>query len=120
VVGDLSEALGPVVASPGENLHGFIGKVDLHPVTVELDLVYPTFAAGAFVDRCSECRLNEARMVRLDAAGCRFLALEGHRSSQPQRKLPVPLMTLNKILDGGRQVPKLQIASASQLMSNVL
>jgi hypothetical protein len=26
--------------------------------------------------------------------GCRFLSLESHRSNQPQRKLPVPLMTI--------------------------
>src|SRR6186713_2185807 len=41
-------------------------------------------------------------------------------SDQPQPKLPVPLMALDKILDRGRHVADLQVASAPQLVSNVL
>jgi hypothetical protein len=45
IVGDLAETLRPVIAAPGEDLDGVIGEMDLDPKTVELDLVYPSFAA---------------------------------------------------------------------------
>jgi len=45
IVGDLTETLRPIIAAPGEDLDGLIGEMDLDPITVELDLVYPSFAA---------------------------------------------------------------------------
>jgi len=42
---DLSEAIGPVVAAPGEHLDGGISQVDLHAIAIELDLVNPSIAA---------------------------------------------------------------------------
>ena len=47
VVGDLPEALGPVVAAPGEDLDGLVGEMDLDAVAVELDLVNPALAGRA-------------------------------------------------------------------------
>jgi hypothetical protein len=41
VVGNLLEAMRPVVAAPGEYLDSFVGPVDLNPVSVELDLMDP-------------------------------------------------------------------------------
>ena len=41
VVGDLLEAMGPVMAAPGEDLDGLVGQVDLDAVAVELDFVDP-------------------------------------------------------------------------------
>ena len=41
VVGDLLEAVGPVVAAPGEDLDRLVGEMDLDPVAVELDFVNP-------------------------------------------------------------------------------
>jgi hypothetical protein len=51
VIGDLLEALGPIVATPGQYLDAFVGEVDLDPVAVELDLVDPGFAAWDPLDR---------------------------------------------------------------------
>jgi hypothetical protein len=47
VVGDLLEALGPVIAPAGECPNALVGEVDLNPVAVELDLVDPPIAAGS-------------------------------------------------------------------------
>jgi hypothetical protein len=40
-VGDLLEAMRPIVAAAGEDLRSLVGEVDLDPVAVELDFVNP-------------------------------------------------------------------------------
>ena len=51
VVGDFLEAIGSVVATTGEHLHGFVNQVHLDAIAVELDFVDPALAAGHFVER---------------------------------------------------------------------
>src|SRR4029077_3213068 len=53
-VGDLAETLGPVIAAPGEDLDRLVGEMDLHPVAVELDFMYPARAAWHLLDGCRE------------------------------------------------------------------
>jgi hypothetical protein len=79
VVGDLPEAIGPVVTAPRENLHRFVGEVDLHPVAIELDFMDPSLAGRHAVDRGRQGRLDEAGEGRLDAQRFRLFSLEGHR-----------------------------------------
>jgi hypothetical protein len=72
VVGDLPDALGPVVAAPGEDLDRFIGEVHLDAIAVELDLVDPAIAAGYAADRGRQRRLDksgERRALTPIAAG---------------------------------------------------
>ena len=52
---------------PGENLDVIVGKVQLHPVAVEFDLVNPSRAARHFLDRGRQRGLNEIGERRLDA-----------------------------------------------------
>ena len=88
VVSDLSEAFGPVVAAPGEDLDRLVHEMDLHAVTVKLDLVKPAFAARHLFDRCRQCGFDEAGKWRLDADGWRLFSLKCHafpRRSKSQR-----------------------------------
>ena len=78
VVGHLLEAMRPVVTSPGEDLDGFVGKVDLDAVAVELDFVDPAGSGRHLRDRGCQSRLDEARQGRLDADRLRFLTLKRH------------------------------------------
>jgi hypothetical protein len=52
--------LRPIIAAPGEDLGSFIGEMDLDPITVELDLVNPSFAARYLFDGCRERGFDEA------------------------------------------------------------
>ena len=70
---DLAEAVGPVVAAPGEYLHNRVFQMDLDTVTVELDLVDPALAVWHGIDRRGQRRLDEVRhrvlaKVRRDVA----------------------------------------------------
>jgi len=47
IVADLAGTFRRVIAAPGEDLDGLIGEMDLDPITIELDLVYPSFASVA-------------------------------------------------------------------------
>ena len=78
IVGDLLEALGPVVAAPGEDLDRLVGEMDLDPVAVELDLVDPAVAGRHLLDRCRQRGFDEAGKGGLDADRRRFLTLERH------------------------------------------
>ena len=78
VVGDLLEAVGPVVAAAGENLDRLVGEVDLDPVAVELDFVNPALSGRHLLDRGRQGRLDEAGKRRLDADGRRFSTLKRH------------------------------------------
>ena len=82
VVGDLLEAVGPVVAPAGEYLDGLVGQMDLDAVAVELDLVDPARAGRHLLDRRCQRRLDEAREGRFDADRRRLLALEGHNQTK--------------------------------------
>ena len=88
VVGDLLEAVGPVVAAPGEDLDRLVGQVDLDPVAVELDFVDPARSGRHLVDRGRQGRLDEAGQRRLDADRPRFSYAETpldelHATRQP-------------------------------------
>ena len=72
-VGDLSEALGPVISAPGVDLDRFVREMNLHSIAIELDFVYPAFAAGHLLDGCRKRGLDEAGKGSLDADGRRFL-----------------------------------------------
>jgi hypothetical protein len=78
VVGDLLEALRPVVAAPGENLDAVIREMNLYPVAVEFYFMDPALAARHFVGRRRQRRFNEAGIGCLDPDRSRFLALECH------------------------------------------
>ena len=100
VVGNLAEAVRPVVTAPREDFHRLIDEVHLDAVAVELDLVEPAFAAGHLLDRRRQCWLDEARVERLGADGWRLFALEGHGSHQPQGQLAMmTLMPFDEVLD---------------------
>ena len=79
--GDLLEAVGPVVAAPGEDLDRLVGQVDLDAVAVELDFVNPALAGRHLLDRGRQGRLDEAGQWRLDADGRRFFTLKRHSST---------------------------------------
>jgi hypothetical protein len=80
IVGDLLEAVCPVVAAPGENLKAVIGEMNLHPVAVEFYFMDPALAARYLFDRGRKRRFNEAGVGRLDPCRRRLLALVSHRS----------------------------------------
>jgi hypothetical protein len=104
------------VAAAGKNLDAFIRQVELHAVTIELDLVDPASAGRHLFDRGSQRRLDESGEGRFDA-DCRGLfALKRHPLDQAQRKLPkiVPFVPLDKILDVGWHVAHLQVAAPAQ------
>ena len=69
------EALGPVIAAPGEHLDRLVREMDLHPVAVEFDFVDPAVAAGHLVDGSREGGLDETGEGRLNAYGCQSLTL---------------------------------------------
>ena len=60
IVGDLLEAVGPVVAPPGEDLGRLVGQMDLDPVAVELDFVNPALSGRHLLDRGCQGRFDEA------------------------------------------------------------
>ena len=78
VIGNLPEALGPVISAAGEDSHGLVCEMDLDAVAVELDFVNPAGPARHLLDRAGQGRLNEARQRRLDANRCRFSTLKRH------------------------------------------
>ena len=90
--------------------------MQLHPITIELDLMQPPQSAP--LNGSSQRRLNEAGEGCLDPKAS-FVGTP--RLDQPQRKLVpvVPLMALDEVLNAGRHVPQLQIAAPAQLMGNV-
>jgi hypothetical protein len=67
VVGDLPEAIGPVVTPPRENPHCFVSEMHLDTIAVELDFMDPSLAGRHAVDRGRQGRLDEAGEGRLDA-----------------------------------------------------
>ncbi|MGY4299900.1 hypothetical protein ACVWXN_007995 [Bradyrhizobium sp. i1.4.4] len=67
VMGDLLEAMRPIVSAPGENLRRLVGQVDLDPVAVELDFVNPSPAGRHPLDRGGQGRFDEAGQRRLHA-----------------------------------------------------
>lgn len=69
---DLTEALSPVVAAPGEDPDRLVHELDLHPVAVELDLVKPAFAARYLLDGRRERGFDEAGERGLRANRRRF------------------------------------------------
>ena len=124
VVGDLLEAVGPVVAAAGEDLHGLVGEMDLDPVAVELDLVNPALAGRHLLDRCRQRGFDEAGKRRLDADRRWLLALERPWSDQAhgQRQLYVAVaafVAVDEVLEEERNVAHLQIAAPAQLMGDI-
>jgi hypothetical protein len=65
VVGDLADALGPVVAAPGKDLDGFVHQMNLD--TVELDRVNPALAGRHVLGRGRQGRRDESGVGRLPA-----------------------------------------------------
>jgi hypothetical protein len=111
VIGDLLEALGPIVATPGQYLDAFVGEVDLDPVAVELDLVDPAFAAWDALDRGRERRFNEARIIRLGADRRRLLTLESHQINSAkdtitEPNVPSTTATRNRLHHGEKQMTR--------------
>ena len=80
VRGNLSKAVGPVVAATGEDLHRGVSEMNLHAVAVELDLVDPPVAGWDLIDRRRQLRFDEPRVGRLDADRRRLSPLERHSS----------------------------------------
>jgi hypothetical protein len=79
IIRDFLEALGPVVATPGEDRDCRVLDMDLHAITVEFDFVQPTLAARCLVDGRCECRFDEA------GVGCFGAGRAGsHGSHEPQ------------------------------------
>lgn len=79
VVGDLFEAVGLVVAAPGEHLDVGILQMNLHAVAIELDRVHPAVTGRQPLDRCRQHGLDEVRdWLLLGADRRRLLALECH------------------------------------------
>jgi hypothetical protein len=78
VMGDLLEAMRPIVAAAGEYLRRFVGEMDLNTVPVELDFVNPTFSRRHLLDRGGQGRFDEAGEGCLDADGSRFSTLKRH------------------------------------------
>ena len=75
IIGNLAEAVRPIVAPPGKNFNGLVNDVDLNAVAIELDLVQPAVAAGHLLDRRCQCRLDKARVEGLGADHRRLFAL---------------------------------------------
>jgi hypothetical protein len=50
IVRDLAKTLGPIVATPSEDFDRAVADVQLHPIAIELDLMYPAFAARHLID----------------------------------------------------------------------
>jgi hypothetical protein len=69
VVGNLPEALGPILAAAGENFYRFVRQVNLDAIAVELDFMNPALAGGRFVDRRRQRGVDESGVGRLDADG---------------------------------------------------
>ena len=78
VMGDLLEAMRPIVAAPGEDLRRLVGQMDLNTVAVELDFVNPALSGRHLLDRGGQGRFDEAGEGRLDADGRRFSTLKRH------------------------------------------
>jgi hypothetical protein len=120
VGGDLLEAVGPIVAAPGEHLDLGVGEMDLDAIAVELDLVDPAIAAGRLVDRGCKRGLDKARERRLDADRRGLLALECHFSHQSQRKRQLDVVvTAFVAFDEFLEMDGLQIATQAQLVRHV-
>jgi hypothetical protein len=58
VIGNLAEALGPVMTTARENFHGLVNDVHLDAISVELDFVQPSLAAWHSYDRGRQCRYD--------------------------------------------------------------
>jgi hypothetical protein len=89
VVGNFLESLGPIVAAPGEHGDRRVFDVDLHPITIELDLVQPALARWHLIDRCCQRRFNEAGIIGLGAYRRRFFTLKRH-NFDPDRDVSSP------------------------------
>jgi hypothetical protein len=62
LVGDLPEALGPVIAAAGEDLYRCVSQMDLNAIAVELDFMDPARAAGTFsIDVASAGSINPGK-----------------------------------------------------------
>ena len=77
-MGDLLEAMCPIVAAPGEDLRRLVGKMDLDTVAVELDFVNPAVSGRHLLDRGCQGRFDEAGQGRLEADRRRFFTLKRH------------------------------------------
>src|SRR3569833_3071533 len=62
ILSNLAEALGPVMAAAGKHLDLAIVQVNLHAITVELDLVNPALAGRYSLDLDGERWVNETRI----------------------------------------------------------
>jgi hypothetical protein len=79
VVRDLAEALGPIVATPSEDFDRAVADVELYPVAVELDFVYPALAVRHLIDCSRQGRFNEIGYRCFGADSGRLLALKRHK-----------------------------------------
>jgi hypothetical protein len=86
IVGDLLEAVRPVVATPGKNPGRLVGQMHLHPVAVELDFVNPSPAGRHLLDRGCQGRFDEAGHWRLQADGRRFFTPKRHSRTPRNRR----------------------------------
>jgi len=120
---DLPEADGPVIAPAGEDGCRHISQVDLQPVTVELDLVYPALAGWHLLDGGGERRIDEAGVGCFHPDSRRLLALERHRSDQAhrQRQLDVAIAALVAVYEICRKngMSRLQITAPTQFVCDV-
>jgi hypothetical protein len=60
--------------------------MNLHPVTIEFDLMYLAFTTGHLLDGCREGALDVAGEGCLNAYSCRFLALKRHHQNSHATK----------------------------------
>jgi hypothetical protein len=86
-MGDLLEAMRPIVAAPGEDLRRLVGQVNPDTVAIELDFMNPALSGRHLLDRGGQGRFNEAGEGRLDADCRRFLALKRHDATPLHFKL---------------------------------
>ena len=112
VGGDLPEAVGPVIAAPGENFCRSLSQVNLDAVAIELDLMNPARAQWHPVNRGGQCRFDEAGVRCLDAPGWPLWPRARHGSDEPQGQLPVPTgMARNEVAQMIRDLCAFDIAA---------
>jgi len=79
VVGDLPEAIGPVVTPPRENLHYFVSEMHLDTIAVELDFMDPRSPDGTRSIEAARAGSMKPGKGALTPSASGFFPLEGHR-----------------------------------------
>jgi hypothetical protein len=91
IAGDFLKALGPVIAPSREDRHVVVGKLDLDPVAIELDLVDPARTVRYTLGGCGKGRLHKAGQGGFDPWFRRLFTLDRHthtRVGEPDLSMP--------------------------------